>query len=282
MLLKTITGVESATSILCQKPISHLFIRAILPAVGLVYPSRYNCPVNIRVRLIDVKQGKTTEVLPNSKLSFVAEYATKYEGFEKDPWHSKDSGKDFGEATYRVLLGSQLTDGRIAAVDLSNEKYFDLDLSGLDKNITYEIYGIESHLIESFVRLYSVFYMPKDEEQRTYQTGENEALLIPIYGLREIQFYAKNGRSFTITEQELISDGLATNDFVSLPWKTSSIDVHIVDANTAYIDSVMGASQCAALSIDEFERFDIRRKPDYVNSALNFMMVDTRPSALSN
>lgn len=282
MLLKTITGVESATSILCQKPISHLFIRAILPAVGLVYPSRYNCPVNIRVRLIDVRQGKTTEVLPNAKLSFVAEYATKFEGFEKDPWHSKDSGKDFGEATYRVLLGAQLNDGRIAAVDLSNEKYFDLDLSGLDKNITYEIYGIESHLVESFVRLYSVFYMPKDEEQRTYQIGDNETLLIPTAGLKELQFYAKNGRSFTLTEQELKSDGLATNDFVSLPWKASFIDVRIVDATTAQIDAVMGASQCAALSVDDFASFDVRRQPDYVNSALNFMLVDTRPSALNN
>ncbi|MFV0402925.1 MAG: hypothetical protein ACK5KV_03030 [Bacteroides graminisolvens] len=281
MLLKTITGVESVNSILCQKPISHLFIRAILPDAGKVIPSRYNCPVNIRVRLIDVKQGKTTEVLPNSKLSFVAEYATKYEGMEKDPWKSNETGKNFGESTFRVLLGSQLTDGRIAAVDLSNEKYFDLDLSGLDKDLTYEIYGIESHLIESFVRVYSVFYMPKDEEQRSYNTGENEVLLIPISGLREVQFYAKNGRSFTLTDKELESDGLATNDFVALPRWGSSIAVEMADP-TSYIESTMGASLCAALSIDEFDRVDIRRKPDYVNNPLNFMMVDTRPSALPN
>lgn len=278
MLLKTIKGVDSLSSIICQKPISHLYIREILPVGG---SDQESASVKIRVRLIDVRAGKTTEVLPNFDLRFISEIATKFEGHDLRTYLDADSNKFYGENTHRILLGAQLTDGRTAAVDLSNEKYFDLDLTGLNPLNTYEVYGVETHLVDSFVRLYSVFYMPKDEEQRSYKVGENELLVVPSMGLREIQFYAKNGRSFTVTQQEMIQDARSANDITRLSVKgvSGGIPVQLTGAKTGFANIFCGFENCFIFSIDEFESYDIRRSQ--VNNPLNFVSIDTR-STVSN
>lgn len=123
----------------------------------------------MRVRLVDGRKGDSIDILPETEISVLSEIASKYEGFQRRPLHN--AGKYNGVGTFTIPIGADV-DGLLHAIDLSNDKYLDIDLLGLaTTGVTYEVYGIEGHKVSSHTRKYSKYYLSSGELEKNVQHG---------------------------------------------------------------------------------------------------------------
>ncbi|WP_163319084.1 hypothetical protein [Dysgonomonas sp. 520] len=214
-------------------------------------------------------------------LSILSEIASKYEGFQRQ---SGRSGAGYLQAysLSTVIIGQQMDETTISAVDLSNDKYIDIDLRNLNPDVTYEIWGFESHIINPFVRTYKKFYLSSGEIEKTFSVGENEVLVYPIDEIKEIQLYPLNGASSPVyRREELIIDEDGRNDLVSVEldgdnFCTAGVGGDGAGGEVATLPIFFGYSKWGVMSVGDFKTFDVRR--DDGLKTLTFLMIDTVPS----
>lgn len=278
MKIITVTGQSSIENVKCFKPISKVFIKAIYDGQ---FDIKEESDPEVRIRLVDGRAGSSTEIVPEMRLSILSEIASKYEGFQRraslNLAHSLD-----GYSLSSVIIGQQLDESTISAVDLSNDKYIDIDLRNLNPKVTYEIWGLESHVINPFVRRYSKFYLSQGEIEKTFSTGENEVLVYPIEEIKELQMYSKNSlASPTFRREELIIDEDGRNDLVTVGLTADNL-VRVSkfagqgEYQFDHLPIQFGYSKWGVMTIVDFDRFDVRREDTH--STLTFLMIDTVPS----
>lgn len=318
MLIKSFTGVTEISSLLFHKPVSQIVVVENFNYKDAIPYPQTNVPF-ARIRLVDGFQGSSSEVVPKMLLTHLSELSSKYEGFDiRAGAVSIEDDKYIlsGRSIYTVVLGG-ISDntGRFTCVDLSNQKYFDLELTGLNPKAKYEIYGIEGYEISSFVRKYSIMYLSRDEKQKNILTGENEILVLPLNGLDEVQFYPKNGKSFTLTRFELEHDAYRNNDIAlveltrGVMFNTDYLSKDVMSHKDSLItrdakasnlksgveggfdfdlakslkyggvlDVTLGFEDLTVFPLVDIESFDIRRPAEVMNIPYTFYMVDTAPT----
>lgn len=307
MLIRKFTNSSEQSSLLVQKPVNKIVIvEKFDPNVKRIpYPQK-NIPF-ARVRLVDGSGGASSEVVPKTLLSHLSEISANHEGFDVRAGSVIDSNKDervlAGRAIYTIILGAYNDAGRFSCVDLSNQKYFDLELTGLNPDAEYEIYGIEGFEVSSFCRKYSQMFLSRDEYQKNILIGDNEVLVVPLLGLDEIQFYPINGRSFTMTSFELEHYAYTTNDIALVDFARGiqfNTDASMPDAmiekdsvvsflengvairNTSKMEvkaTVAGLSlgyeDLVCLDVSKIQSIDVRRNPQTASKPYTFYLIDT-------
>lgn len=307
MLLKKVSNVKEIESLLFHKPISQIVIRERFHANKHTPFPQTNVPY-ARLRLIDSARGSSEEAIPKMQLNHLSEISSKFEGFEVRAGGvtSTVTKKKIlsGEGIYSVLVGSIDPDGNLCCVDLSNEKYLDLELSGLNPDAEYEIYGIEGFRVSPFIRRYSLMYLSRDEKQKNFKRGDNELLVLPLAGISEIQFYPENGRSFTLRQFELMHDAIKNNDIaianmahggelnidnntVGFGTKRNLLMTRDITRNDpeeiegtvpvtgTLVDVALGYKDLTILSLEGIVHFDVRRPEEIQDQPYLFYMVDT-------
>jgi len=279
MKITSFTRVTSIDNVKCFKPISKLFIKRIYDrSLGGLNED----DPTIRVRLVDGATGNSKELVPEMKLSILSEIASKYEGFQRKA--AVDVGGMLtGFSLSTILLGAYVGDSvgeDCAAIDLSNDKYIDIDMRNCDESVQYEIWGVENHVISNHVRVYSKFYLSAGELEKTFHVGENEQLVLPIQQIKEIQLYSRfSAASPTFRKEELILDEDGRNDLVSVRLDEENRS-HIGWEKTIdgdyFLQVEFGYSKWGVMTVTPFDRFDVRR--DDGLETLMFLMIDTTPT----
>lgn len=278
------------------KPISKI---AIIATYNGVSDADLIDKFRMRVRLVDGQKGDSIDILPETEISLLSEIASKFEGFQRRPLFNGTTYNGIG--TFCIPIGAQV-DGLLHSINLSNDKYLDIDLVNLPKTnkIKFEVYGIEGVKTSSFTRKYSKYYLSAGELEKSFSTGENEILALPLDSLKEIQMYAKNSSASPVyTREELRIEEDSRNDinFIrcdenyelllasasarpvsSISPKSgvpsSSSDVTFVGGGVSPIS--FGSGNIVLLPLEDFVRFDVRRREDKSN--YQFIMIDTVPT----
>lgn len=288
MKITSVTGVKQIDNLKCFKPISKVFIKTIYPKTG--YTNDHD-PL-IRIRLVDGANGSSKEIVPEMSLEVLSEIASKYEGFQRRAYENSD-GALMGYDLSSILLGQQIDDDVVSAIDLSNDKYIDIDLRNLDPVCEYEVWGMESHIITQFVRSYQKFYLSAGELEKSFSTGDHEVLVFPINEIKELQMYAKNsGASPVFRKEELILQEESRNDltFVRLTdgnnstysascYGYPSVDPISKREDMVRLPIVFGFGSYGIMSVTDFFKFDVRREDGL--KTLMFLMIDTIPSVIT-
>jgi hypothetical protein len=286
MKITSVTGVTQIENVKCFKPVSKVFVKIIYPADNVV-PNESD--PNIRIRLVDGANGSSREVVPEMRLSILSEIASKFEGFQRKASHvlnSAGAGSHLeGFSLSTIILGGSVNADVVSAVDLSNDKYVDIDLHDLNPSCIYEVWGFESHIIAPFCRTYQKFYLSSGEIEKRFSSGENELLVLPINQVKEIQMFPKDGLASPVfRREELILDSDGSNDLVSVELDNNNLcrvelmDNHVSIPET-YLPIKFGYSVWHVMSLVDFAAFEIRREDGI--DALTFLMIDTVPSAVA-
>lgn len=221
--------------------------------------------VKLRARLVNSENGRVDEIIPLLGLDVLGEISSMNEGF-----FVKHDGKDSRDFfSVNVMLHPT------SAVYLSNDRYLEIDIEGLDAASTCEIYGIEKPAIDKeFICRYNKFYMSAGELQKTFNIGENENLILPDESFEEVTLQYKNGSSCTYTNKELVALMMLQNDIVSVP------DVKF---GRAYMDNQgemygnialrFGCADMFGLDVSEVNTISVRRASAV--SAFEFVLMDT-------
>ena len=283
MKITSVSGVDRIENVKCFKPISKVFVKIIYPTP----PDNVwaESDPDIRIRLVDGANGSSKEIVPEMKLSILSEIASKYEGFQRKPAVSVTDDRYLsGFSLSSVIIGGQVDDTTISAVDLSNDKYLDIDLRGLNEQCTYEVWGFESHIISPFVRTYQKFYLSQGEIEKRFSTGENEILVYPIDDIKELQMYARNSNASPVfRREELILDEDGRNDLVYVGLDDKNKCIVPVNDSLGVVPAIelpvrFGYSKWGVMSLVDFSAFEIRREDGL--QALTFLMIDTVPSVI--
>ncbi len=278
MKITSIKGVAQLDNIKCFKPVGKIFIKSYyegLKSLGTFDPL-------IRVRLVDGRNGSSDELVPEMPLSVLSEIASKYEGFQRREGYNPGTGKPVGFNLSTILLGAIVGHGvgeNCAAIDLSNDKYLDIDLRNLDPLMTYEVWGMENHVISPYVRTYKKFYLSAGELEKTFHVEGNEVFVYPISHVKELQMYAKNGTSPVYRKEELILDEDGRNDLVSVELGENNQCIGTVIENRpgyVYIPIRFGYSEWGVMDVTSYNRFDFRREDGA--TSIMFLMIDTVPT----
>ena len=218
--------------------------------------------VKLRVRVVNSETGRVDEIIPMITLDVLGEIASMNEGF----FMLQDNKAD-NQLYFRINVMLHPT----SAIYLSNDKYLELDIEGLDEDYSTTIYGIEKPVIDKeFVCRYNKFYMSAGELQKTFAVGENENLVLPYLSFEEVTIHYKNGSSCTYTTDELSAMMMMQNDIVSVPV------LHEHSSNFSaypYWANVYGHSKMYGLDVSDAVDFTIRRESS--TSAFELIMIDT-------
>ena len=217
--------------------------------------------VRVRARLVNSESGRVDEIIPFIALDVLGEVASMNEGF----FVGRNSGgvADAGNAfAVNVMLHPS------ASIYLSNDKFLEVDIEGLESDAETTVYGIETANIDKeFVCRYNKFYMSAGELQKTFSVGENENLILPKDSFEEVSLHYHNGSTCNYLMDELKSLMMAKNDIVSVS------DYAFLDGVTKAFIAQFGYRSMFGLDVSEVESFDVRRAS--ANTAFEFILIDT-------
>jgi hypothetical protein len=281
MKVTSFTGVTQIDNVKIFKPVSKIFIKTDYQEDATL---QHSDPL-IRVRLVDGRNGKSDELVPEMRLSILVEIASKYEGFQRRAARYRDDGNNTdyvsGFDLCTVLLGGIVGTGvgeESAAIDLSNDKYLDIDMRELTPGCKYEIWGFENHIISPAARTYRKFYLSAGELEKTIHVEGNEVLVYPMDKVKEIQFYAKNGSSPVYRKEEFILDEDTRNDLVTVELDEANVCRLSVGAVSGLgnLPIKFGYSNWGVVDLRPYTRFDFRREDGV--QPLTLLMIDTMPT----
>jgi len=282
MKVTSFTGVSQIDNVKIFKPVNKIFVKTIYNGVE---PMDADNNPSIRVRLVDGRNGRSDELVPEMELEVLSEIASKYEGFQRRAVRDTQNQTVDGYDLHSVILGAIVGTGvgeECAAIDLSNDKYLDIDMRNLNPNLTYEIWGFEHHIISSFARTYRKFYLSVGELEKSFFVEGNEVLAFKISDLKEIQFYALNGSSPVYRKDELILDEDTRNDLVSVQLDDNNLSraMSATVENTNVVETILGIrfgyADIGVIDLRPYKSFDFRREDGM--QAVMFLMIDTTPS----
>lgn len=215
--------------------------------------------VKMRVRMVNSESGRVDELIPFVSLDVLGEIASLNEGFFVGRTQGATGTPDFA---VNVMLHPT------ASVYLSNDKFLEVDIEGLENGASTFIYGIETPEIDkNFVCRYNKFYMSAGELQKTFAVGENENLILPQSSFEEVSLHYKNGSTCNYTMPELTALMMLKNDVVSV----SALSINTA-TNEAFV-AQFGYRSMFGLDVAEVETFDVRRSE--ASKAFEFILVDT-------
>lgn len=221
--------------------------------------------VKMRARLVNSENGRVDEIIPLLGLDVLGEICSMNEGFfvKMDAADSKD------QFSVNVMLHPT------SAVYLSNDRYLEIDIEGLDGASTCEIYGIEKPVVDKdFICRYNKFYMSAGELQKTFTIGDNENLVLPNESFEEVTLQYNNGSSCTYTNKELVALMMLQNDIVSVP-DTNFGRAYMDNQGELYgnVNIRFGSADMFGLDVSECTTISIRRAT--AASAFEFVLMDT-------
>lgn len=146
----------------------------------------------LNVTLINSTTGSQDSIIPFVSLTQLAEVATMHEG---SVLHSS-----FG-ASNTLLIPVLLNP--TSNLQINNDKYLDIEISGLVPGAIVDIYGFESQSMSDMVCRYSKFSMPIGTSRQSTQTGNNDFLCLPIVGFDSIRITYASGVVADLSPREL-------------------------------------------------------------------------------
>lgn len=262
MKIATITT-TNVSGLKVFKPIQYLYV------VGSSKESLSTA--KLRARLVNSETGRVDEIIPLLSLDVLGEITSMNEGFYVRD--KANEGAGYGEH-FAVNIMLHPT----SAINLSNDKFLEIDIEGLEVNNGLgenAIYGIESPVVDkNFICRYNKFYMAAGELQKTFSVGDNENLVLPRYYFEEVCLQYKNGSSCTYTLAELEALMMLKNDIVSVPM--CSVTRAQLDNESGTFDNLtfnFGYASLFGLDVAEVDSFTIRRA--YGSEAFEIVMLDT-------
>ena len=247
---------EKQSGIKVFKPIQYLHVRGTAKD-GLKR-------VKLRARLVNSENGRVDEIIPLLGLDVLGEICSMNEGF----FVKCDMKGSLDTFSVNVMLHPT------SAVYLSNDRYLEIDIEGLDDVNPCEIYGIEKPAIDKeFVCRYNKFYMSAGELQKTFTIGENENLILPNESFEEITLQYKNGSSCTYTNSELEALMMLQNDIVSVPAMNFN-NLYFKDGD--FFDDAnirFGCADMYGLDVSDVNTMSIRRAT--AETAFEFVLIDS-------
>lgn len=210
--------------------------------------------VKLRCRLVNSKTGKTEEIIPNVDLMTLGDISTTGEGYYV--YHPTKTSSVPVELN---LNGS---------VFLDNDKYLDVEISGLPSLAVTTIFGVEDVKIdETFFMRYNKFYMSVGELQKSFSRGDNEDLYLPVGSFREIQLNCDNGTTCVLSSEEVEYLNRKENDINSISGTLTD-----QDGSGSLVVARYGLGAMAHVDLDGVRDFEIRRTT--ATDAMEFILLD--------
>lgn len=241
MKITTFTG-TAKENITVMKPIQYLLIEG-KASVSLD-------KVLLRVQLNNSANGSSKDIITQVDLQTLGEIATMNDGhFVYDA-----VAKTF---KVHVMLNP------VGSVRLDNDKYLQIEISGLDGASATSIYGIEDDEIAGeFVVRYQKLFMAAGEETKQFAAGTNEHLIFPIDAIDELQLNCKTGTNPVYTPSELKAKMRMHNDVVCT--KTEGKNTEIVT----------GSLNLCQIDLANVENFEMRRASNKATGAVEVILLD--------
>ena len=186
MKVKTITGVTDV-KVNIHKPVSEVMITK----NGNIGDEK------IEVVRINGSRGSSEKVCPSMKLAKLFEIAAHDEGLYID----KSTGS-------RGLMKV----GMDGAASLNEQRYLEVELSGLTAGSEYVVYGMEDGEIVERVMVYHPIIINSDVELSEYGVLDKELAAFPFANLEKVELVKTNGQSVTYTPEELQAKMEKEND----------------------------------------------------------------------
>jgi|GEM_PF-6093676 hypothetical protein len=140
----------------------------------------------LNVTLINSKTGNQDSIIPFVTLNLLGEIATMHEGSV-----IYKNGQDFADGISHLLVPVLLNPASNLQID--NDKYLDIELSGLLPGQTVDLYGFETQSLSEMVCKYSKFSIPIGTSRNTTTVGSNDVLALPVGGFDSIRLSFTSG-----------------------------------------------------------------------------------------
>jgi hypothetical protein len=140
----------------------------------------------LNVTLINSKTGSQDSIIPFVALNLLSEVATMHEGSV-----IYKNGIGTADGISHLLLPVLLNPS--ANLQIDNDKYLDIELSGLQPGQTVDLYGFETQALSEMVCKYSKFSIPIGTSRNTTTVGTNDVLALPVGGFDSIRLAYASG-----------------------------------------------------------------------------------------
>ena len=226
MKLETITGVTESK------------VRVYKPVSSIMVTKDGNITVEkVEISRVNGVRGTVEQVCPRMELKEHFEISAQGEGLYID----KVGGS-------RGMIGV----GMDGAASLSDQRYLEVELSGLVAGSEYVVYGLEDGEIVERVMVYHPIIINQDEELREFGVTDKELAVFPFTNMEKIELIKTNGQTVTYTPDELKSKMERENDLCSI-YDTGAGDaafygfrdmalVSIMDVKTVKVTKTAGAA----------------------------------------
>lgn len=240
---KVITGVTEYRAIKGFRPYLGIGIDC-AGAAGTDYFSN----VRAELRLVDGSKGRDEKIIPDIKLSVLFEFA------------AKGNGQFYLKADKSAFSGMiDLTD--FDGIDLSSQKYLELNLYGLSAAATYTVHGIDADEFGGYFYRWSKMEIQASVGNQTmrYENEKAEYLVLPIANLIEVNMINKK-------------QGAGTKR-----WNLADCKKHMQFVNpiVSYNENggvVCGYGDCVILDVDDISTYEITTD----GTAFEFYTVDVK------
>ncbi len=190
MKIETITGKTDRT-VRIYKPVSEI----IITKNGNLASEK------IEIGRVNGAKGTHEQVSPRMLLADLFEIASQGEGLFID----KSTGS-------RGIVAV----GMDGAAALSDQRYLEIDLTGLDSGKVYVVYGMEDGDIVERVIVYHPIVINADETLKEYGVTDKELGAFPFTSLEKLELVKTNGQSVTYMPEELKAKMEKENDLCSV------------------------------------------------------------------
>ena len=226
MKLETITGVTE------QK------VRVYKPVSEIIITKDGNITVEkVEISRVNGTRGTNEQVCPRMELKEHFEISAQGEGLYID----KDTGS-------RGMIGV----GMEGAASLSDQRYLEIELTGLVAGSTYVVYGMEDGEIVERVMVYHPIIINQDEELREFGVTDKELAAFPFANLEKIEVVKTNGQTVAFTPEELKAKMEKENDLCCVHDDGTTETAHygfrdmalisIIDVRTIKVHKTAGAA----------------------------------------
>jgi len=189
--------------------------------------------VRAELRLVDGLKGRDEKIIPDIKLSVLFEFA------------AKGNGQFYLKADKSAFSGMiDLTE--FDGIDLSSQKYLELNLYGLNADAKYTVHGIDADEFGGYFYRWSKMEIQGSVGNQTmrYENEKAEYLVLPIDGLEEVNMINRK-------------QGAGTKR-----WNLADCKKHMQFVNpiVSYDDKggvVCGFRDCVILDVDDISTYEI-------------------------
>nr|WP_319509409.1 hypothetical protein [uncultured Draconibacterium sp.] len=175
----------------------------------------------IEITRVNGRRGEVETICPRMKLADHFEISAHGEGLFID-----------SNAGSRGLIAV----GIAGAANLDDQRYLEIDLSGLAAGSNYVVYGMEEGEIVERVIVYNPIIINADEVNRDFGLQNQEFVALPIANLEKVELVMSGGQTISWTPEELKAKMEIENDICCLHYDGNEITMHYGYRNLALLD----------------------------------------------